>query len=63
VRFLGLCAAAQSGERSRQKAYLPPDKQFLITRNVPCFKRAAAVEEAMSAAEAVVEGLCRPRVA
>jgi ubiquitin-like-conjugating enzyme ATG3 len=49
-------ACAQSGERSRQKAYLPHDKQFLITRNVPCFKRAAAVEDAFSAAEAVIEG-------
>jgi hypothetical protein len=46
----------QGGERSRQKSYLPADKQYLITRNVPCFKRAAAVEEAMSAAETVVEG-------
>ncbi len=51
-----MCACAQGGERSRQKSYLPPDKQYLITRNVPCFKRAAAVEDATSATEALLEG-------
>lgn len=33
-----------SGEESRAKPYLPPDKQFLITRNVPCYRRCKQME-------------------
>ncbi|KAK6155924.1 hypothetical protein DH2020_010172 [Rehmannia glutinosa] len=38
------------GEPSKRKSYLPQDKQFLITRNVPCLRRAASIEEEYEAA-------------
>jgi len=34
----------QSGDPTRSVAYLPKDKQFLLTRNVPCHERAHSLE-------------------
>ncbi|KAH8410785.1 hypothetical protein KR222_008040 [Zaprionus bogoriensis] len=33
-----------AGDESKTKPYLPKDKQFLITRNVPCYRRCKQME-------------------
>ncbi|KAK4689412.1 ubiquitin-like-conjugating enzyme ATG3, partial [Tremellales sp. Uapishka_1] len=33
----------EKGDASRARDFLPPDKQYLITRNVPCLRRATAI--------------------
>lgn len=33
-----------SGDETRTKSYLPKTKQFLITRNVPCYRRCKHME-------------------
>lgn len=40
----------ESGDPNKRKSYLPSDKQFLITRNVPCLRRVAAIQEEYEAA-------------
>ncbi|KAM0934285.1 hypothetical protein DsansV1_C32g0222421 [Dioscorea sansibarensis] len=40
----------EAGEPSKRKSFLPADKQYLITRNVPCLRRAYSVEEEYEAA-------------
>lgn len=33
-----------TGDENRHKPYLPKNKQFLITRNVPCYRRCKQME-------------------
>ncbi|KAF3795181.1 Autophagy-related protein 3 [Nymphaea thermarum] len=40
----------ESGDPRKRKPYLPADKQYLITRNVPCLRRVHSVEEEYEAA-------------
>ncbi|KAL4102217.1 hypothetical protein PRIC1_005962 [Phytophthora ramorum] len=43
----------ESGEASLRRAYLPDDKQFLVTRNVPCRRRVTSLEQSYQTEEAV----------
>ncbi|CAM6129151.1 unnamed protein product [Calypogeia fissa] len=40
----------EAGDPNKRKPYFPADKQYLITRNVPCFRRASSIEEEYEAA-------------
>ncbi|KAG0553931.1 hypothetical protein KC19_12G050300 [Ceratodon purpureus] len=40
----------EMGDPNKRKSYLPAEKQFLITRNVPCLRRACSIEEDYKAA-------------
>jgi len=35
----------EAGDKAKAKAYLPKDKQYLVTRNVPSNQRASAIEQ------------------
>jgi ubiquitin-like-conjugating enzyme ATG3 len=35
----------EGGDPARARPYLPPDKQYLVTRNVPCQNRVASLEQ------------------
>ncbi|XP_076453829.1 ubiquitin-like-conjugating enzyme ATG3 [Babylonia areolata] len=43
------------GDENRLKGYLPPDKQFLITRSVPCYKRVKQMDTHQEDQEKVIE--------
>lgn len=44
-----------SGDAESRKEYLPADKQFLITRNVPCYKRCKQMMEGAGVTEKLVK--------
>ncbi|CAI2174949.1 19312_t:CDS:2 [Funneliformis geosporum] len=45
----------ESGEVSKRRDYLPAEKQFLITRNVPCFRRVKQMEYTEEDSETQIE--------
>ncbi|XP_052830669.1 ubiquitin-like-conjugating enzyme ATG3, partial [Octopus bimaculoides] len=44
-----------SGDEAKHKPYLPKDKQFLITRNVPCYKRVKQVDNHSEETEKILD--------
>ena len=56
-KLVALCGTWkwESGEASQRREYLPPDKQFLVTKHVPCLQRVRALESATEAISHVGE--------
>merc|ERR1719373_1402957 len=48
-QLIGTCKTWQweSGEKSKAANFLPPGKQFLITRSVPCCRRVSSLERSV----------------
>lgn len=42
----------EAGDPKKTKQYLPPDKQYLVTRHVPCQNRVASMEQQMDLLQA-----------
>jgi len=49
------CVGRESGDPSKAFDYLPPDRQYLLTRRVPCTRRAREVE-GFEAQEVLLDG-------
>uniref|UniRef100_A0A0N5AR04 Autophagy-related protein 3 n=1 Tax=Syphacia muris TaxID=451379 RepID=A0A0N5AR04_9BILA len=54
---------ARAADSSKTRSYLPEDKQFLVTRNVPCYRRCIEMDydpaqEKVLSTEEVFEGDC-----
>jgi len=47
--------AWEKGDPSKIRSYLPPDKQFLSTKNVPCFKRVRNLEKFAESEESEIK--------
>lgn len=41
ARLVSLHSCREQGDPSKVRDFLPPGKQYLMTRNVPCLRRAA----------------------
>ena len=56
-KLVALCGTWQweSGEAAQRREYLPADKQFLVTKHVPCLQRVRSLESAAEAFAAIGE--------
>eukprot|EP00986_Skeletonema_menzelii_P012573 scaffold6982_cov144-Skeletonema_menzelii.AAC.6 len=46
----------EGGDPSKRKPHLPPDKQFLMTRNVPCTERVSSLENVVAESRSEAAG-------
>lgn len=51
-----------AGDSSKVKPYLPADKQFLVTRNIPCYSRVAHLKDSTVVEESTDGDWCSPNV-